>query len=239
MGSIAASIPIVNGGSKPDARYPQPLKQSGTLDKFESEDVTPVIGREFPSANFVDDFLNAADSDNLLRDLAITISERGVVFFRAQDNLSNDLQKHFIQRLGEVTGKPLTSTLHIHHVLNGPGEFGDDSQISNISSVHRRKLLDVSNQQNKRQYDAAQWHSDIQFERVPADYSNLRLIELPKTGGDTLWASGYEIYERFSEPVQTFLEGLTGYFLSAMDLSKLPRQGEQHCTRKLEAPLKI
>lgn len=72
MGSIAGSIPILNGGSKTDGHYPQSLKQSGSLDKFESEDVTPVIGREFPSANIVDDFLNSADSDTLLRDLAIT-----------------------------------------------------------------------------------------------------------------------------------------------------------------------
>ncbi len=53
--------------------YPtKPLKQSGILDKFESEDVTPVIGREFPEVNIVDDLLNAPDADGLLRDLAIT-----------------------------------------------------------------------------------------------------------------------------------------------------------------------
>jgi alpha-ketoglutarate-dependent taurine dioxygenase len=27
------------------------------------------------------------------------------------------------------------------------------------------------------------WHSDIAFEPVPADYSSLRLVELPETGG--------------------------------------------------------
>ncbi|KAK5050862.1 hypothetical protein LTR84_003421 [Exophiala bonariae] len=215
MGSIAESIPILNGGSKSkeQSAYPKPLKQSGSLDKFDSEDVTPVIGREFPTANIVDDLLNAADADTLLRDLAITISERGVVFFRAQDNLTNTLQKQFIQRLGELTGKPSTSTLHIHPVLNGSGEFGDDPQISNISSVGRKKLFAINEQKDKRRYDAAQWHSDIQFEPVPADYTSLRLVELPKTGGDTLWASGYEIYERFSKPIQTFLEGLTATFV--------------------------
>lgn len=44
---------------------------------------------------------------------------------------------------------------------------------------------------SKRRYDAARWHSDIQFEKCPADYTSLRLTELPETGGDTLWASGY------------------------------------------------
>ena len=142
----------------------------------------------------------------------LIVSERGVVFFRKQDNLTNDLQKQFVHRLGQLVGKPTDSTLHIHPVLNGSGEFGDDPQISNISSVGRKKLFGPQTQKDKRKYDAALWHSDIQFEPVPADYTSLRLVELPKTGGDTLWASGYEIYERFSKPVQKFLEGLTATF---------------------------
>ena len=32
---------------------------------------------------------------------------------------------------------------------------------------------------------------------------------LPKTGGDTLWASTYEAYDRFSPAFRSFLEGLT------------------------------
>lgn len=51
--------------------YPAPLKLSGALDTFESFDSTPVIGREFPKANLVE-WLNAPNSDELLRDLAIT-----------------------------------------------------------------------------------------------------------------------------------------------------------------------
>lgn len=74
-------------------------------------------------------------------------------------------------------------------------------------------LLFTNNQHsNKRRYDAAQWHSDIQFEPCPADYTSLRLTLLPETGGDTLWASGYELYDRFSKPYQKFFEGLTAQF---------------------------
>ncbi len=49
----------------------EPLKLSGVLGSLESFDITPVIGREFPKANLVD-WLNAPNSDELLRDLAIT-----------------------------------------------------------------------------------------------------------------------------------------------------------------------
>ncbi|KAK5130741.1 hypothetical protein LTR08_001686 [Meristemomyces frigidus] len=199
--------------SKLRATRREPLKLSGALEKFAFEDATTVIGREFPEVNIVNDILNVDNADELLRDLAITISERGVVFFRAQSNLTDDLQKELNHRLGLMTGKPSTSTLHIHPVLNNTSEFGvGDAQISHISSVSRKKMFNHESRANKRRYDAAQWHSDIQFEPKPANYTSLRLTTLPKTGGDTLWASGYEIYDRFSKPYQKFFEGLTATY---------------------------
>lgn len=49
-----------------------PLKPSGALDQFKFEESTPVIGREYPTLNIVDDLINASNADELLRDLAIT-----------------------------------------------------------------------------------------------------------------------------------------------------------------------
>lgn len=142
------------------------------------------------------------------------VSERGVVFFRAQDNLTNELQKILVQRLGILSGKPADSTLHIHPVLNNSSEFGvGDDQISTISSVQRKKLFDEVGKPSKRRYDSAQWHSDIQFEPHPADYTSLRLTQLPSTGGDTLWASGYDIYDYFSPAYRKFFDGLTATFI--------------------------
>ncbi|EAA33608.2 taurine dioxygenase [Neurospora crassa OR74A] len=198
------------------AQHVEPLKLSGVLDQYEHFDVTPIIGREFPKADLVE-WLNAPNSDELLRDLAITISRRGVVFFRAQHSLTNDLQKQLILRLGALTGRPPTSGLHIHPILNSERELGgNDPEISTISSIQHRKFYNHTSEDDdqlspKKQY-TAQWHSDIAFEPVPADYTSLRLVQLPKTGGDTLWASGYEIYDRISEPYQKFLEGLTVTF---------------------------
>ncbi|CAI7675078.1 unnamed protein product [Penicillium manginii] len=187
-----------------------PIKLSGALDAFESFDVTPVIGREFPNAN-LKDFLRAPNSDDLLRDLAATISQRGVVFFRKQDGLDDNLQKELVQRLGELSGKPKTSGLHIHPVANSgrDGSVADD-EISVISSEQRKTLYIDRN--TRKQTARREWHSDITFEPIPSDYTLLRLTELPKTGGDTLWASGYEVYDRLSEPYQKFLEGLTATY---------------------------
>ncbi|PYI04391.1 alpha-ketoglutarate-dependent sulfonate dioxygenase, partial [Aspergillus sclerotiicarbonarius CBS 121057] len=216
---LSTDLPIHSHPSSGDAkldqpRYPTPLKPSGALDQFVFEETTPVIGREYPTVNIVDDLLNAPNSDELVRDLAITISQRGVVFFRAQRNLTDDLQKTLVQRLGELTGKPASSTLHIHPVLNNTSEFGvADAQISTISSLARKKMFVHERQPDQRRYDSAQWHSDIQFEPAPADYTSLRLTQLPSSGGDTLWASGYEIYDRFSRKYQEFFEGLTATFV--------------------------
>lgn len=110
-----------------------------------------------------------------------------MVFFRAQHGLTNDLQKKLILRLGQLTGRPATSGLHIHPVLNSSRDLGgEDPEISTISSVQHDKLykdrLDPEVQPRRKQ-KSAQWHSDIAFEPVPADYTSLRLTELPRTGG--------------------------------------------------------
>jgi alpha-ketoglutarate-dependent taurine dioxygenase len=60
-----------------------------------------------------------------------------------------------------------------------------------------------------------QGHADalcsITFERVPSDYAILKITHSPEdqTGGDTLWASGYEVYDRLSPPIQTLADTLT------------------------------
>jgi hypothetical protein len=82
----------------------KPLKYSGALDGYKSFDVTNVIGREYPEANL----LEILKDDEKIRDLAITVSQRGVVFFRNQE-ISVEEQKTLGQKLGELTGKPASS----------------------------------------------------------------------------------------------------------------------------------
>lgn len=49
----------------------KPLQLKGVLDQFKQFDVTPIIGREFVDANLAE-WLRAPNSDDLIRDLAIT-----------------------------------------------------------------------------------------------------------------------------------------------------------------------
>lgn len=64
-------VPIVEEKLTLKGLERKPIKLSGALDAFESFDVTPVIGREFPNAS-LKDFLRAPNSDDLLRDLSAT-----------------------------------------------------------------------------------------------------------------------------------------------------------------------
>ncbi|CAK7230225.1 hypothetical protein SEUCBS140593_007511 [Sporothrix eucalyptigena] len=197
--------------------YPQPIVPTGALDKqFSFEESTPVIGREYPTVNIDLAYTSESQNTNTIYinyTYRGVVSSRGVVFFRKQDNLTDDWQKVLAQKLGEATNKPRESTLHIHPLLNGTHEFGvEDNEISTISSKAFKDLAIGERDRDDRKGGAASWHSDIQFEPVPADYTSLRLTQLPSTGGDTLWASGYELYDRFSDKYQQFFEGLTATF---------------------------
>lgn len=37
------------------------------------------------------------------------------------------------------------------------------------------------------------WHSDVSFEKVPSDYSMLKINILPPSGGDTHWINCYDV----------------------------------------------
>ena len=52
------------------------------------------------------------------------------------------------------------------------------------------------------------WHTDHSYDEVPALGSMLYALEIPPTGGDTLFASTCAAYDSLSEGLQQTLEGL-------------------------------
>ncbi|KAF4995057.1 hypothetical protein FDECE_12912 [Fusarium decemcellulare] len=193
------------------SRLDGPLTYSGSLDSEEQFDVTAVIGREFPKLQLSE----ILKDDTKLRDLAVLVSQRGVVFFRNQD-INIDDQKYLGQRLGELTGKPETSKLHRHALSNSKrgiavDENGKlDDEVSVISSEQNRKFYHDRFSSLSKSLAGEGWHADITFEHIPSDYAILKIIQPPEdVGGDTLWASGYELYDRLSPPIQKLAESLT------------------------------
>ncbi|KAL6709354.1 hypothetical protein ACN47E_001761 [Coniothyrium glycines] len=211
---------VVGGHDGARSQLKKPLAYAGTLDKFTQQDPTPVIGREYQGLQVTDLLVWG---DDMIRDLAVTISQRGVVFLRDQDVTPTQM-KELMLRITSLSGCPSTSTLHTHPLTEEGSELGD--QISVISSVKQKtggglthQLSDVS------RFASAGWHSDISFEPVPSDYAMLKIHTLPPTGGDTLWASGYEIYDRLSPAMQKFLEGLTATHDATFFLEEAERLG--------------
>ncbi|KAI3392653.1 hypothetical protein diail_5334 [Diaporthe ilicicola] len=132
-----------------------------------------------------------------------------------------ELQKELAQRMGLLTGKPPSSGLHIFPLMHttkqladkevtvisdqgGGGKPKDAHEEAAAANKPRLRLQDPSVTPVHRM-----WHTDSQFEHVPGDYAVLRMVELPRSGGDTVWASGYDVYDRLSRPMRAFLAGLT------------------------------
>lgn len=101
----------------------QPMDYQGSLDHLSYFEVTPIIGREYPEAS-ISDMLSAPNSEQQIRDLAVVINERGVVFFRApQDDLSVADQKRFTDLLGKLSGRPAENGLHVHPAFRDPANL--------------------------------------------------------------------------------------------------------------------
>ena len=56
-----------------------PMESNGSLDNYNNIDLTPCIGREFPTANLVD-MMSAPNSDELIAELAMTSMEHSVLW---------------------------------------------------------------------------------------------------------------------------------------------------------------
>ncbi|KDQ07035.1 hypothetical protein BOTBODRAFT_120633 [Botryobasidium botryosum FD-172 SS1] len=200
--------------ASPSTTGKAPFFEFGSLASYASCDSTPHIGTHFPSPSAISsprpqlhlaDVLTAPNSDELIRDLATLVSHRGVVFFSKQQLVIGQ-QKELAKRMGQLSWnlpREKTSGLHIHPVSEETPELGADTSV--IDS--KEGIARADYRQNVRA--SAGWHADITFENIPSDYSILKLHTLPPIGGDTLWASGYEAYDRLSPAYRRFLEGLT------------------------------
>jgi hypothetical protein len=98
---------VSEAATSPDAsvartRLDKPLSYSGLLDSYTHSDLTTIIGTEYEGLQVVD-LLSAKNSDALIRDLAVTISRRGVVFLRNQD-VTPQQMRELMEKITELAG---------------------------------------------------------------------------------------------------------------------------------------
>jgi taurine dioxygenase len=141
--------------------------------------LTGVIGAEIHGVDLRDDLDHK--TVDAIRD---ALDEHLVVFFRDQKMEAAD-HLRFAAKIGEITINPF-----------GP-KHPDHPEIS------------VLDQTTPKGEGADAWHTDNTYLPKPPMGSILRAVQLPATGGDTLWANMYAAYEAFSPAMQRFLDGLT------------------------------
>ncbi|CAO3635991.1 unnamed protein product [Cunninghamella blakesleeana] len=163
-------------------------KKASLYDNAESiKDLTPNVGTEIQGIQL------SQLTDQQKNDLALLCAERGVVFFRNQD-----INPHQLVDLGRHYGP-----LHIH---NSAPHLRDLPETIAIY-FNKENFQARSNIKGKMASDGI--HTDISYEHQPAALSFLKLEVLPPCGGDTLWWSAYQAYDRLSKPMQKFVETLT------------------------------
>ncbi|EIW80663.1 TfdA family taurine dioxygenase [Coniophora puteana RWD-64-598 SS2] len=192
---------------------------AGSLSEFPNYDVTNHIGTRFYDSKVqLSELVHSENADGYILDLAKLVSERGVVYFTNQ-NLDIKDQLALAHRMGVLTGKPADSKLHKHPISEDTPELGAEvSVISSMGGIARARNL------NGRRASIG-WHADITFERVPSDYAILKMHTIPKVGGDTLWACGYEAYDRLSPAMKKFLEGMTAVHNAQFFVDAAQRSG--------------
>jgi alpha-ketoglutarate-dependent taurine dioxygenase len=112
---------ISEGPASPDydvarTKLDKPLTYTGSLDSYSHSDLTTVIGTEYEGLQVVD-LLSAKNSDALIRDLAVTVSQRGVVFLRNQD-VTPQQMRELMERITVLAGSVCSSAWSSRAVTN-------------------------------------------------------------------------------------------------------------------------
>lgn len=127
-------------------------------------------------------------SDEVVAFVRAALLERKVIFFRDQ-HLSEDEQVAFGRRFGDLDAFPF-------------GPPGDNPFILEIA--HGRRLPGSENG----------WHTDVTWMECPSLGSIAQVIELPPTGGDTLFADSHAAYLGLPPDLQErlkYVEGINDY----------------------------
>ena len=70
------------------------------------------------------------------------------------------------------------------------------------------EIATVLKEKDQTEAIGEEWHTDHSYDTIPAMGSILRAIEVPATGGDTLFASMAAAYEALSPTMRGFVDGL-------------------------------
>ena len=150
---------------------------------YETIEITPMTPRIGAEVSGID--LTKSLGNQQFQELHDALMEHSVLFFRNQDV---DVEQH--KNFGRLFGD-----LHIHPGSPPPPGHPE------ILIVHADK--------DSKHIAGENWHSDVTCDAEPPMGSILHLWEVPKSGGDTLFASMEAAYDDLSERMKIYLDGLS------------------------------
>ncbi len=113
------------------------------------------------------------------------LDENCVLLFRDQE-LTPEQQVAFSRRFGELE----------HHVLS-------DYTLSEMPEIYVISNVKKDGQPVGRAGAGQYWHTDLSYCKNPSMGSLLYAIEIPATGGDTMFSNMYKAYDALSAPMKT------------------------------------
>ena len=124
-------------------------------------------------------------SDQDMQSIEQTFADHGVIFFRDQD-ISEDDHVAFAERFGDIN-------------------------INRFFAAHPSypQIALVAKEADQKDNIGGGWHTDHSYDHEPALGSVLVARELPKSGGDTMFASMYKAYETLPDAMKEKIDGLT------------------------------
>ena len=160
--------------------------------------MTPAIGAEILNID-----LGSANICDSIPSIRAALLKYGVIFFRDQE-LTQEQHIAFARHFGELEVHPATPkdqpNPEVLRIAHGPKSRGQENN----------------------------WHSDVTWREKPSLGSILLAREVPDVGGDTLFANMHLAYERLSEQMKRFCEGLTAVHdisrVFAKRLNKTPEE---------------
>ena len=153
------------------------------------EDLTPTTGTVISGIQLSK--LSKAGKDQL----ALFAAQRKVLAFRDQDFATLPIEKAL--EFGGYFGRH-----HVHPTSGAPKGYPE------VHVVHRgiddrsvEELLETRT-------STVAWHSDVTYEKQPPGTTFLYILDVPSTGGDTLFVNQAEAYRRLSPGFRERLHGL-------------------------------
>lgn len=146
---------------------------------FDIEPIGPTIGAEIHGLD-----LSQPLDDAAFAQFEAALIEHKVVYLRDQ-TLTTEQHVAFARRFGALEVHP----------FRPEGAFPE--------------IMVLDNHKDNPVLSTDVWHCDTTFRECPTKYSMLRCLQIPETGGDTLWADMGAAYNGLSVALKAMIDELT------------------------------